>query len=118
MRLMLALVAQLQPLMDQIADYDQEILHLFLTHADSALCASLPGAGKRLAARLLAEMGDDRTRYADAGGLQALAGTAPIMFQSGADAKAQRRYAWIKPLRNAMQQFAWQSTLPEPWAMA
>src|SRR5439155_1634772 len=79
---------------------------------------SLPRAGKRLAPRLLAEIGDDRTRYADAAALQALAGTAPVLFQSGTYAKAHRRYACLKPLRNAMQHFAWQSTLQEPWALA
>jgi transposase len=118
MRLMLALLAQLQPLMDQIAAYDEEITRLFLTHADQQLFASLPGAGKRLAPRLLAEIGDDRARYTDAASLQMLGGMAPVMFQSGAYAKAHRRYACIKPLRNAMQQFAWQSTLQEPWAIS
>ena len=95
-----------------------EIERLFLTHADSALFASLPRAGKRLAPRLLAEIGDERTRYADAAGLQALAGTAPVCFESGNYAKAHRRYACLKPLRNAMQQFAWQSTMQEEWARA
>src|SRR6266508_3161056 len=117
-RLLLALLAQLQPVMDQIAEYDKEIERLFLRHADSALFASLPRAGKRLAPRLLAEIGDQRTRYADAAGLQALAGTAPVCFESGNYAKAHRRYACLKPLRNAMQQFAWQSTLQESWALA
>ena len=78
----------------------------------------MPRAGKRLAPRLLAEIGDDRTRYADAASLQALSGTAPVLFQSGNYAKAHRRYACLKPLRNAMQHFAWQSTLQEPWALA
>jgi transposase len=117
-RLTLALLAQLQPVMEQIAAYDAEIERLFLSHADSALFASLPRAGKRLAPRLLAEIGDERTRYADAAGLQALAGTAPVCFESGNYAKAHRRYACLKPLRNAMQQFAWQSTLQEEWALA
>ncbi len=116
-RLMLALLAQLQPVMEQIAAYDEEIEHLFLSHADSVLFASLPRAGKRLAPRLLAEIGEDRTRYADAAGLQALAGTAPVLFQSGNYAKAHRRIACLKPLRNAMQHFAWQSTLEEAWAL-
>ena len=80
--------------------------------------ASLPRAGKRLAPRLLAEIGEDRTRYSDAAGLQALAGTAPVLFQSGNYAKAHRRTACLKPLRNAMQHFAWQSTLEEAWALA
>jgi transposase len=88
-----------------------------LLSADSALFASLPRAGKRLAPRLLAEIGDERSRYADASGLQALAGTAPVCFESGKYAKAHRRYACLKPLRNAMQHFAWQSTLQEGWAL-
>jgi transposase len=116
-RLMLALLAQLQPVMEQIAAYDEEIERLFLMSADSALFTSLPRAGKRLAPRLLAEIGEDRTRYADAAGLQALAGTAPVLFQSGNYAKAHRRTACLKPLRNAMQHFAWQSTLQEAWAL-
>lgn len=117
-RLMLALVAQLEPLHEQIVAYDQEIERVFADHADHVLFSSLPRAGKRLAPRLLAEIGDDRARYADAASLQTLAGTAPVMFQSGGYAKAHRRYACLKPLRNALYQFAWQSTLAEPWAMA
>ena len=104
--------------MQQIAAYDVEIERLFLLSADSAIFTSLPRAGRRLAPRLLAEIGDDRSRYADAAGLQALAGTAPVCFESGKYAKAHRRYACLKPLRNAMQQFAWQSTLQEGWARA
>lgn len=115
-RLMQALVGQLQPLLAQIAAYDAEIQHLFLTHADSQLFTSLPGAAKRLAPRLLAEWGDDRSRYTDCGSVQALAGTAPVAHQSGQYAKAHTRYACLKPLRNALQQFAWQSTKLEPWA--
>jgi transposase len=51
-RLMLALVAQLLPLLEQVAAYDKEISERFLTHADSQIFESLPGAGKRLAPRL------------------------------------------------------------------
>src|SRR5206468_11960632 len=115
-RLMLALVDQLEPLLKQIAAYDKEIERLFLSHADSELFQALPGAGARLAPRLLAEMGDDRSRYESAGSLQALAGTSPVLFQSGAYQKAHRRLGCIKPLRNALQQFAWQSTHSESWA--
>jgi transposase len=115
-RLMLALVSQLLPLVEQIAAYDQEITHLFLTHPDSGLFGGLPGAGKRLAPRLLAEWGDDRSRYAASTSVQALAGTAPVAFASGNYAKAHKRYACIKPLRNALFQFAWHSTQREGWA--
>jgi transposase len=115
-RLMLALVAQLLPLLEQIATYDKEISALFLTHEDNEVFTSLPGAGKRLAPRLLAEWGDDRKRYADTRRIQALAGTAPVPFESGNYASVHQRFACIKPLRNALYQFAWQSTRQEEWA--
>jgi transposase len=116
-RLMLALVAQLLPLIEQIASYDKEIARLSLSHADSEIFESLPRAGKRLAPRLLAEIGDDRKRYTDAASLQALAGTSPVIFQSGTYSRIHRRHACIKPLRNALHQFAWQTTLTETWAL-
>ena len=103
--------------MQAIGEYDQEIERLFLTHPDTGLFASLPGAGQRLAPRLLAEWGDDRSRYQDAGSIQALAGTSPVAFQSGKVSKVHRRYSCNTVLRNAFQQCAWQSTRSEAWAM-
>jgi len=116
-RLMLTLVAQLQVLLPEIAAYDDEITRLFRLHSDSRAFASLPRAGQRLVPRLLAEWGDDRGRYTDAASVQALAGTAPVPVQSGNFAKAHRRYACNKPLRNVLHQFAWQSTQKEAWAL-
>jgi transposase len=115
-RLTLALVEQLLPLVKQIAEYDKAITDLFLTHADSSIFASLPGAGKRLAPRLLAEWGDDRKRYDAAASIGALAGTSPVPYESGNYARVHQRFACIKPLRNAFHQFAWQSTRLEAWA--
>jgi transposase len=116
-RLMTALVAQLLPLIEQIAAYDKEVEQLFLKHPDSGLWASLPGAGTRLAPRLLAEVGDDRTRYEQPINLQSLAGTSPVLYESGNYSHARRRKACVKPLRNALYQFAWQSTQQEDWAL-
>lgn len=117
-RLVLALIAQLLPLLEQIAAYDKEIEHLFLSHPDHEVIQSLPGAGKRLAPRLLAEVGDDASRYESAASLQALGGTSPVLFQSGNYSKPHRRLGCIKPLRNALHEFAWQSTHQEAWANA
>jgi transposase len=117
-RLMRSLVKQLLVVIEDIATYDEEIRTLFLTHKDQEMWRSLPRAGQRLAPRLLAEWGDDRTRYTDANSVQSLAGTAPVPFQSGNYAKAHKRFACLKPLRNALHQFAWQSTLQEGWALA
>ncbi|GAC1627496.1 MAG: IS110 family transposase [Ktedonobacteraceae bacterium] len=115
-RLALDLVAQLLPLVVQLTEYDREIEQLFLSHEDNEVFLSLPRAGKRLAPRLLAEIGDDPSRYESAASLQALGGTSPVLFQSGNYSKPHRRQGCIKPLRNALHQFAWQSTLSEPWA--
>jgi transposase len=117
-RLMLSLVKQLLIVIEDIATYDEQIRTLFLTHEDQQIWRSLPRAGKRLAPRLLAQWGDDRTRYADANRVQSVAGTAPVPFQSGNFAKAHKRFACLKPLRNVLHQFAWQSTLKEEWALA
>ena len=77
-RLLLALVSQLAPLLEQIKQYDEEISRLVLNHPDRVIFASLPRAGTRLAPRLLAGWGDDRERYRSAASVQALAGTSPL----------------------------------------
>jgi transposase len=117
-RLAVALIVQLLPLLEQIAAYDKEIKQIFLSHEDNEVFSSLPRAGKHLAPRLLAEIGDDPARYETAASLQALGGTSPVLFQSGNYSKPHRRLGCIKPLRNALHQFAWQSTLQEDWALA
>src|SRR5262249_18269376 len=116
--LLLALLSQLAPLREQVQAYDEEITRLFLRHPDSPLFQSLPRAGQRLAPRLLVGWGDDRERYASAASVQALAGTSPVAYESGKFARAHRRQACAKALRNALYQFAWQSTVAEPWATA
>ena len=116
-RLMLSLVKQLLVVIEDIATYDKEISTLFLTQKDQEIWSSLPREGLRLAPRRLSEWGEDRARYADATSVQSLAGTAPVPFQSGNYAKAHKRFACLKPLRNALYQFAWQSTRQEAWAL-
>ncbi len=61
---MLHLVSQLKTVVRDIRDYDGEIGRLLREHPDGQLFLRLPGAGPDLAARLLAEIGDDRNRYA------------------------------------------------------
>lgn len=55
----------------------------FERHPDAEVITSFPGLGKLAGARVLAEIGDDRTRFADARGLKAFAGSAPITRASG-----------------------------------
>jgi transposase len=58
-----------------IAHFDQ--------HPDAEIITSFPGLGMLAGARVLAEIGDDRARFADARGLKAFAGSAPITRASG-----------------------------------
>ena len=55
----------------------------FEQHPDAAIIVSFPGLGMLAGARVLAEIGDDRSRFTDARGLKAFAGSAPITRASG-----------------------------------
>ncbi len=50
----------------------------FETHPDAEIITSFPGLGSLTGARVLAELGDDRSRFADARAVKAYAGAAPI----------------------------------------
>ena len=65
---------------DEIA---QAAIAHFEQHPDAAIITSFPGLGNLAGARVLAEIGDDHTRFADARGLKAFAGSAPITRASG-----------------------------------
>ena len=113
---MRALTRQLIVLIEEITLYEKDIQTLFRQHKDSCIFRSLPGAGKRLAPKILAEWGDNRNQYASVNSIQALAGTSPVAFQSGKYVKARRRTSCVKPFRNAIHEFAWCSVRWEPWA--
>jgi transposase len=55
----------------------------FERHPDAKIITSFPGLGMLAGARVLGEIGDDRSRFADARGLKAFAGSAPITRASG-----------------------------------
>ncbi len=55
----------------------------FEQHPDAEIITSFPGLGMLAGARVLSEIGDDRTRFTDARGLKAFAGSAPITRASG-----------------------------------
>lgn len=64
---MLALIAQLLPLVEQITEYEKVMEDGFLSHADREIFESLPRAGKRLAPRMPGRNRDDRKRFASLG---------------------------------------------------
>jgi transposase len=55
----------------------------FDQHPDAEIITSLPGLGSLTGAWVLAEIGDDRSRFANARALKAYAGAAPVTHASG-----------------------------------
>ncbi len=100
----------------QLQTYRATIEVLFAEHPDSGLFGSLPGAGPKLAPRLLAEMGDHRERFHDPQSLQCHAGTAPITIQSGQIRRHRLRHACDLTLRSTVHQWADHSRKTCPWA--
>jgi len=109
---------QLRVLQGQLDEYRARIEALFESHPDSGMFGSLPGAGAKLAPRLLSEIGSDRALYDNAQGLQCIAGTAPVSYQSGQIHKVSLRRACNKGLRSAMHLFADKSRAKCAWASA
>jgi transposase len=90
----------------------------FEQHADAAIIASMPGLGPILGARVLAELGDDRARFADAKSLKAFAGTAPVTRASGLKRSATRRIVRNKRLGQAGHLWAFSLLTSSPGARA
>ena len=92
-----------------VVELEHALGEAFAQHPDAAIITSFPGLGTVLGARILGEIGDDRSRFADAKALKAFAGTAPITRASGRKRSVTRRvvrnrrlcqagYLWALPL--------------------
>jgi transposase len=79
----IALLGQLDAACTAAADLEQAATETFNLHPDAGIITSFPGLGALTGARVLAETGDDRSRFADAKGLKAYAGAAPLTRASG-----------------------------------
>jgi len=104
--LALSLVKLLWVLEKQLQEYRKQIEKLFESHPDHHLFGSLPGAGAKLAPRLLSELGDDRSIFPDVDSLRCYAGTAPVSYQSGQVHKVYLRRQCNKFLRCAIHLWA------------
>ncbi len=117
-RLARTLAQQLVVLAQQLEAYEVEIRRVLRTHPDGELYRSLPGAGDLLAARMVGELGDNRTRYPTAVVAQCEAGTAPVTRASGTTRSVHVRRACIHPLRETMWHFAFCTIKQCAWAKA
>ena len=79
----LSMAALIDPLDQQIAQYDRAIAAVWASHPDRKIFSSLPGAGAVLAPRLAVAFGLDRSRYDEAREVQQYSGIAPVIEKSG-----------------------------------
>lgn len=114
----LALVAALKPLVEQIGLLNSQIAGAVRTHHDGEIFLSLfrdPRA-TLTAARLLSEIGDCRSRYPSSEAMAADAGMCPVAVESGKRKVATFRGACDKRLRDAVATLADASRHRNPWA--
>jgi transposase len=115
-QLVRTLVAVLRPLVAQIRELGGLIAAHLAQHPDGAILQSLPRTGTINAAQILAELGDDRLRFATEDQLAAEAGVAPVTYTSGKHRSVACRFACNKRLRQALTTWADNSRHGHLWA--
>jgi transposase len=100
-----ALLMQLDAACRAIEQLTLATEHALSQHPDAAILTSFPGVGQVTAARVLAEIGDDRTRFTNARSLRAYAGSAPITRASGKSLIIKQRK--VKNQRLAAAGYTW-----------
>lgn len=108
----------LQTIQRQLEAYRARIAATFARHPDHDLFGTLPGAGQKLAPRLLAEIGDNRAEFARAESLQCLGGTAPLTIKTGKTCYQRVRFACNTTLRATVHLWADHSRHTCAWAAA
>jgi len=100
-----ALLRLLDAACDALDDLTTATAEAFATHPDYTIITSFPGLADTSGARVLAEIGDDRGRFADARALKAYAGSAPVTRASGRSRTV--AYRRVKNQRLAAAGYVW-----------
>lgn len=106
----LALLAALDTACTNADELGEAAAELFRRHPDYTIITSFPGLADSTGARVLAEIGDDRTRFADARGLKAYAGSAPVTRASGRSISITHRHIKNNRLATAGRIWAFAAT--------
>jgi transposase len=114
----LALLRQLDAACANASDLEQAAAESFNQHPDAGIITSFPGIGTLTGARVLAEIGDDRSRFQDARGLKAYAGSAPITRASGKSRSVTHRRVKNNRLASAGYTWAFAALTASPGARA
>jgi transposase len=113
-----ALASQMKTTLLAVKEFDQQIEELCQAHEDFELFASLPGAGRVYASRLLTAMGANRERWTSADELLRFSGVAPVVERSGKSSWTRWRYFCPKFIRQAFVEYAGESIRHLQWAQA
>jgi transposase len=113
-----AAVAVLQTLDEQVKILQGQVEAHFDQHPDAEIISSQPGLGPVLGARVLAEFGDDPTRYTDAKSRKNYAATSPITRASGKKKTVMARYVHNDRLIDALMTQAFSALNASPGARA
>jgi transposase len=113
-----ALLGQLDAACTAAADLERAVTQSFNLHPDAGIITSFPGLGALTGARVLAEIGDDRSRFQDAKGLKAYAGAAPITRASGKTRSVTFRRVKNNRLNAAGYSWAFSALTASPGARA
>jgi transposase len=114
----LALVGVISTLNLQLEQIGEQLERHFEIHPDAEVVRSLPGLGVVLGARVVAEFGDDPTRYANPKARKNYAGTAPITRASGKRQVVVARLARNRRLADACYLWAFSALTASPGARA
>ena len=100
-----ALIMQLDAACRAVDHLAEATAQAFTQHPDAEILTSFPGVGALTGARILAEIGDDRSRFAEARNLRAYAGSAPVTRASGKSIVVMQRK--VKNQRLAAAGYTW-----------
>jgi transposase len=113
-----ALVAVLIVISQQVKALQEQVEECFGQHPAAEVITSQPGLGAILGARVLAEFGDDRNRYASAKARKNYAGTSPITRASGKKKSVLARFVHNDRLIDALMTQASVALRTSPGARA
>lgn len=113
-----SLVAVIAEITAQVTALQGEVEAGFGRHPDAEIYRSQPSLGTVLAARVLAEFGDDPHRYTDAKARRNYAGTSPVTRASGTKRVVLARHVRNRRLADALYQQAFCALTSSPGARA
>lgn len=103
---------------EAVKELEHALIAELTRHPAAPILQSAPGIGAVLAARILAEIGDDPDRFTSPAGLRAFAGTAPVTRSSGRSHYVKARKIRNKRLGDACHWWAFAALTRSPAARA